>query len=281
MKKKIIPILSKCWQGQPKKGVHDAPFILFPHIHDKFPKHIDECHILEESSFVNPISGYNKLYDLNLLSLRKKDSIVLNIGGDHSIAGPTVAASQKIHGDDLRVVWIDAHADVNTYDSSPSGNYHGMPLASALHLFQPWVDNSLPLKPHQIIYIGLRDIDEFEQQYIKDNNISYYTIDNIDTYGLEHILEQVQEMVYDKPVHLSFDIDSMDPTIAPSTGTPVENGLELHEVNTIHNRISLAGDIINCDFVEFNPNLGTTNKISLTKQTNVDVMINVLDQNLK
>ena len=156
-------IVSKCWQGQPKKGVHRGAEILSKYFKDNPNISIKN---IKTKHFDDKLNGYKKIFRENN-KVFKKGRKPINLGGDHSISGATLASSIQNFGDDLRVIWVDAHADVNTIESSPSGNFHGMPIASALHLMEPWI-NAQPLKPEQIIYIGLRDLDPFEEEFIKE-----------------------------------------------------------------------------------------------------------------
>ena len=259
-------IVSKCWQGQTKKGVHKGAEILSKHF-QYFQEH-DNLQItnIPTKKFYNKIRGYHRIFRENLKTF-EDGKLPVNLGGDHSISGATLASSIKYFGDDLRVVWVDAHPDINTIESSPSGNFHGMPVASAMHLMKPWVNNVFPLKPEQIIYLGLRDIDPFEKKLIEEKNITHYTCKEINDKGIENVFQEIDSLIKDKKIHYSFDIDSMDPVIAPSTGTPVKDGLYCNDIYYIQSKLFELGNVINCDFVEYNPNIGKKFDSEITKHT--------------
>ena len=235
-----------CNYGQPKIGTHKAPEIIRSYFH----KGLDMDMI---NGFDQDGTGYIQLYALHnhYLQLRHK---VITVGGDHSISLSTVASSAEKYKDDLTVVWVDAHPDLHTRESSVTKHIHGMALGSILGL-----DNlfNLPtIQPHQLIYIAIRDIDSYEQQMIRDLNIEYYTMEYIQTYGLTSILANIKNI--DSPIHLSLDVDSIDPQYFKSTGTPVKNGLTLGDISQIID--SLKSKIVSTDIVEFNPYLSNNER---------------------
>ena len=255
-------IVSKCWQGQPKKGVHTGAEILTKYFKDfQNVKHTN----IPTKHFNNKLKGYQKIFKANNKAFRQSRRPI-NLGGDHSISGASLAASLQQFGDDLCVVWVDAHADINTIESSPSGNFHGMPVASAMHLMKPWV-KAPPLKPSQIVYIGLRDLDPFEKEFIQKHSIVNYTGEDVESVGMSYILDDCSRCITGRKIHYSFDIDVMEPVIAPSTGTPVEDGLECHDVYNIHHKMFELGEVVNCDFVEYNPEIGDTFDNEITRNT--------------
>jgi arginase len=131
------------------------------------------------------------------------------------------------HHPDACVIWVDAHADINTSETTDSGNIHGMPVAFLMGLGEPieefsWMKGNL--KPSNIVYIGLRDIDAGEKRILKENGIKAFSMHEVDRYGIGKVVEMALDAVNpkrDKPIHLSFDVDALDPSVAPSTGTPV------------------------------------------------------------
>ena len=230
-----------CNHGQPKLGTNKAPY----YIHKYLSSNLD-MDIIE--GFDTSGQGYNHLFALHNHYLQLQHNVI-TLGGDHSISLSTVASSAKKYGDDLTVVWVDAHPDLHTRESSTTKNIHGMPLGSALGL-----DNmfNLPtIKPSQLIYIGIRDIDPHEKKMIEDLNIEHYTIEHIKQYGLKDIITNIKKI--HAPIHLSLDVDVIDPKYFKSTGTPVNNGLLLDDIDYIID--SLKGNIISSDIVEFNPYL--------------------------
>lgn len=208
------------------------------------------------------------LKERNLLSL-KGGARVLNIGGDHSIAIGSVAASLEF-AKDLHVFWIDAHADINTLSSSLTKNIHGMPVSILLGLdstshhphFQWIVQN---LRPEQITYLGLRDLDPFEKELLQSLKICHYSTSEIRKSGVRNILRKRLNEISSPYFHVSFDVDVLDPKWAPSTGVRVEQGLHLSEVQAMMKEIKIRGAVIGFDLVELNPLLGSEQGIAKTK----------------
>lgn len=181
------------------------------------------------------------------------EDFTLVIGGDHSLSRGSVHAASIRHPG-IAVVIVDAHADLNTPESSPSGNSHGM-----------WVRTLLERKyiqPRDVFYLGLRDLDPDETRFLKDANITHFTMGTIQKVGIANVMDELQwnlDRVDRNGYHLSFDIDSISPDLAPSTGTPVENGLNHHEVTYMCNfmRDIWGQDFKSMDLVEVNPLIGT------------------------
>jgi len=192
---------------------------------------------------------------------------VLTVGGDHSIASGSITGIMK-HRRDLAVVWVDAHGDCNTPETSPSKNYHGMPLAHILGWFQhrvtgfDWCDDFLatsgPLPEENVALIALRDVDPPERALLRACGVHVFTMQDIDRYGIGPIMEMALERIDPKgrrPLHLSFDIDSCDPTIAPGTGTKARGGLSYREAHYICERLACTHRLGSMDLVEVNPEL--------------------------
>ena len=204
------------------------------------------------------ILRYNtKIFKSNIESLDRHD-LNINIGGDHSIAIGSVSASLNKYKDDLVLIWIDAHADINSISSSQSKNIHGMPvnILTDNTKFSLW--NFDKLKYKQIIYVGLRDCDDFEVKFIKDNQIRYFTsreINNFDTWSLHrfHFFNLLKTLTKNKKIHLSLDVDALDPKYIPCTGTPVEDGISLDFVTDFISKFKKQ--IVNADIVELNLDL--------------------------
>lgn len=207
-------------------------------------------------------TAYNKTK--NLLS---DSNLLLNWGGDHSIALSTVSAFLE-HYPKGHVIWIDAHADINLPSASLTGNFHGMPLSLLLNIDGissrncPWIKNYLD--PKKLIYIGLRDIDDFENKLIQKLGILAFTNDIIKEIGITKIIQYLSAILKYKDVHISFDIDSVDPRYAPSTGIPVKSGLTSYELNLLASLTFNESRIRSLDIVEINPCLGTQAQIDKT-----------------
>ncbi|XP_029808191.1 arginase-2, mitochondrial isoform X2 [Suricata suricatta] len=190
----------------------------------------------------------------------------VTVGGDHSLAIGTISGHAR-HCPDLCVIWVDAHADINTPLTTSSGNLHGQPVSFLLRELQDKVPQ-LPgfswIKPcvssPSIVYIGLRDVDPPEHFILKKYDIQYFSMRDIDRLGIQKVMEQTFDLLLGKqrPIHLSFDIDAFDPTLAPATGTPVVGGLTYREGMYITEEIHNTGLLSALDLVEVNPQLAAS-----------------------
>ncbi|KAI7775468.1 arginase [Diaporthe eres] len=193
--------------------------------------------------------------------------LVLTLGGDHSIAVGTVGGTAKAIRERLNrevaVIWVDAHADINTPETSGSGNIHGMPVAFLTGLanedkeeYFGWLEESNRLSLQKLVYIGLRDVDAGEKRILRENGIKAFSMFDIDRHGIGRVMEMALAHIgNDTPIHLSFDVDALDPQWAPSTGTPVRGGLTLREGDYIAECVHETGNLIAMDLVEVNPSL--------------------------
>ena len=192
-----------------------------------------------------------------------KNHLALVVGGDHSIALGSLSATLDYDPNAI-VIWVDAHTDINTEESSPSHNAHGMPMAAILHLCKSKLTTlvSTPIKSDHIFYLGVRDIDEGEQNILQRYHIHTYTMHDIRQRGISTILQQISDQLRQmsvKTVHVSFDIDSMNPSIASATGTPVTDGFTEKDFSIFCQWLPLK--IIRViDFVEYNPLLDNNNE---------------------
>nr|APV46198.1 arginase [Ustilago esculenta] len=191
----------------------------------------------------------------------------LTLGGDHSLALGTVSGSLRTHAD-AALIWIDAHADINTPDTTESGNLHGCPVSFLLGLegtdvapFSSWVPSKPLLRPDSLVYIGLRDIDAGERKMLRENNIKAFSMHHVDKYGIGKVVDMALDHVNgapgkrERPIHLSFDVDALDPSVAPSTGTPVRGGLTFREGHYICEALYETGCLVALDLMEVNPSL--------------------------
>lgn len=186
----------------------------------------------------------------------------LILGGDHSIAIGTLAGLTQ-HYQNLGVIWFDAHSDLNTHTTTPSGNIHGMSLAASLGLGHPSLTGILTpgakIRPEHVVLIGVRQLDEGEKAYIREAGITCFTMHQIDRLGMNRVMEEALAIVSKGTdgVHLSFDIDSVDPTEAPGTGSPVKGGVSYREAHLALELMHESGLITSAEFVEVNPELDT------------------------
>ncbi|MDQ8737866.1 arginase [Paenibacillus sp. LHD-38] len=184
----------------------------------------------------------------------------LVLGGDHSISIGTVAGLAE-HYANLGVIWFDAHSDLNTEDTSPSGNIHGMSLGISLGRGIPLLTSLrgiLPkIKPEHVAIVGARSLDAGEKAYIRSLGIACYTMHDIDRLGIARVMEKVigQMKQTTDGVHVSFDIDSLDPIEAPGTGTPVRGGLSYREAHLALELLFQSDIVTSAEFVEVNPSL--------------------------
>ena len=193
---------------------------------------------------------------------------VLTLGGDHSIAigtisGTSKAIRERIPTKEIAVIWVDAHADINTPETSDSGNVHGMPVAFLTGLASSdradifgWLEKNQLIDVSKLVYIGLRDVDRLEKKILRDNKIKAFSMHDIDKHGIGRVVEMALAHIgSDTPIHLSFDVDALDPQWAPSTGTPVRGGLTLREGDFIAESVHETGQLVAMDLVEVNPSL--------------------------
>ncbi|KAI8057825.1 hypothetical protein BDF22DRAFT_662509 [Syncephalis plumigaleata] len=268
--------------GQRKSGVDTAPILLNQYglsvqleqlgwqvsVNDTLqsckqwrPESDPDVGVIKEPRYVGAV---NKVLADEVRQHCERGELALTLGGDHSLAVGTIAGSTSVYGDDLCVIWVDAHSDINTFASSPSGNLHGCPLAILLGIFDDkplvgfeWVKPIL--KKERLVYIGLRDVDAGEKRILRENNIRAFSMYDVDKYGISKVVEMALDHVNPQrnlPIHLSFDVDALDPTVAPSTGTPVRGGLTFREGHFICEEIAATGQLVAMDMVEVNPSLG-------------------------
>jgi arginase len=197
-----------------------------------------------------------------------KGRFVLTLGGDHSIAIGTISGTAKAIrerlGRDMAVIWVDAHADINTPEVSDSGNIHGMPLAFLTGLATEkkqdhpfgWIKEDQRVSVKKLVYIGLRDVDRAEKKLLREHGIKAFSMHDIDRHGIGKVMDMALGWIgSDTPIHLSFDIDALDPMWAPSTGTAVRGGLTLREGDFIAECVHETGSLVALDLVEVNPSL--------------------------
>lgn len=260
--------------GQPKPGVEKGYEYLellgfWKSIVEKNPtyKNFGTLQFSPEDSS----TAYNDLFHKTLEVVNRGYRPAL-FGGDHSQAFATISALLNIHPE-LHIIWVDAHADLNTPETSPSGNIHGMPLSGLLGLVDrnmwgmPWMNQLL--RPDQVIHLGVRDMDAGEVQLMKDHNIEHYSPSQIRDKGLQNILNDIAERWQELPCHLSFDIDGLDSSLVPATGTPVGQGLDMSESKIIIDTVKEKFNFVSCEVVEFNPDLAKNKEELETTEKNV------------
>ena len=232
--------------------------------------------IMERQKIKNPRLKYleeilktSKMLADKVQKVLEKGDFPLCIGGDHSMALGTISGiSAYCKNKNLRlgVIWIDAHSDMNTDETSPSGNIHGMPLASLLGLgcdeLVNFFDFSPKLLAENCALIGIRSIDEAEKLNIKKLKVPVYTMNDIDKLGIHRIIAKVLKQFREKidHIHVSFDVDSVDPSVAPGVGTPISGGLSYREAHLLMETIAECGCMSSLEIAEVNPILDHKNQ---------------------
>ncbi|KAF9649012.1 Ureohydrolase [Thelephora ganbajun] len=199
----------------------------------------------------------------------RRGQLPVVLGGDHSLAMGTIGGTLEVYPNAC-VIWVDAHADINTPETTESGNIHGMPVSFLLGIAgnEPefaWVKPAL--RANRLVYIGLRDVDADEKRILRENGIKAFSMHEIDRHGIGKVVELALDAVNpnrDLPIHLSFDVDALDPTVAPSTGTPVRGGLTFREGHYICEAIHETGLLIALDLMEVNPGLADAESVRKT-----------------
>ena len=203
--------------------------------------------------------------ELSEISKKSNDDreFTLTLGGDHSVAIGSIGGA-LLSRPNLGVIWIDAHGDFNTPETSPSGNIHGMPLSFLTGLMKhysipsfDWLKNFLT--PNQLVLVGIRSIDPEEKALMKSWGVHVFSMTEVDRLGIGKVMEQAFDILFKsgkRPLHISYDIDAVDPHFAPSTGTRVRGGLNYREAHFIAEASAETGALVGMDLVEINPNLG-------------------------
>ncbi|MFT5196152.1 MAG: arginase [Cellvibrionaceae bacterium] len=191
----------------------------------------------------------------------------LFLGGDHSISIGSVKAAAASSPETLGVIWIDAHADFNTPETSPSGNIHGMPVAvltgdGAESLVS--IGDGVTVPARNFVQIGIRDVDPTEAVRVNASDLNVFTMREIDTHGMATIADQTLGLLrHCDRIHVSLDLDSLEPAEAPGVGTPVQGGLSYREAHLLAEILSECGKVRSLDVVEVNPILDERNKTAI------------------
>jgi arginase len=235
--------------------------------------------IMERQKVTNPKLKYlteilktSKKLASKVERVLEKGQFPLCIGGDHSMALGSIAGVSSYcrnHNLELGVIWIDAHADMNTDSTTPSGNIHGMPMSASLGLgnekLVDFYGFSPKLKPENCALIGIRSIDPLERLNIKELDLPVYTMTDVDKLGIHRIMSKVLKRFSEKVdhIHVSFDLDGVDPSVAPGVGTPVPGGLSYREAHLIMESLADCGCMSSLEITEVNPILDDKNKSAI------------------
>lgn len=282
MKQKMSIIGVPMDLGQSRRGVDMGPSaIRYAGAIERLQKLLHDVEDLGDISIERPDSKESERVE-NLRNLRqvveaneqlakmvdeeiKKDRFPLILGGDHSIAIGSLAGVSK-HYENLGVIWYDAHGDLNSGKTSPSGNIHGMPLAASLGIGHEKLTNILDyqpkVKPENVVIIGARSLDPGERELIREKGIKVYTMHELDRMGMPKVMEETIAYLQERTdgVHLSLDLDGLNPSEAPGVGTPVLGGISYRESHLAMEMLAEADVLVSAEFVEVNPILDDKNK---------------------
>jgi arginase len=209
-----------------------------------------------------------RLYQ-QVLDAHEAGALPIVLGGDHSLAAGSVAASADFataRGRTIGLIWVDAHGDMNTPATTTSGNVHGMPLAALLggepaELAQ--IGRRSPaVRPEKTVILGVRNLDDLEKERIRDSRVHLFTMKDIDRHGIAVVMKRALAIAGKNTlgVHVSADLDVCDPAIAPGVGTPVKGGLDYREAHMVMELIADSGRLLALDLVEINPILDVQNQ---------------------
>lgn len=205
----------------------------------------------------------------------------LVLGGDHSLAMGSIAGLLRVKPQP-GLLWVDAHGDFNTAETSPSGNIHGMPVSAACGLGHP--ELLAPFKgrfldPHRVAYIGIRTLDADEERLMHQQGVTVFSMYELDKYGMREVVARALDVVTRGAdgVHVSFDIDAVDPLFAPGSGTPYSGGLTEREAHLLLELVAEAGVMTSMDMVEVNPILDEHNR---TAALAADLIASALGQRI-
>jgi len=277
--------------GQNKRGLVKSPFIAKQFLsHHALFEFVDlgESHWTSQSNmlfqknsdlkYLNSSEGFiSKAIKKNIAlyeGLGKRQ--LLNWGGDHSLGIATVSSFKSAFPNG-KILWIDAHADLNIPTSSLTGHLHGMPVGLLLNLenvaqhFMPDVPLQ-NIQPQDIFYLGLRDLDPFESEIIKELNIPHISFRDYQTLGHETSMNLINKWHQGLPMHLSFDIDSVNPTFAPCTGVPVAEGFTPNDLIRIGSELKSKAQVVSVDVAEINPDIGSASSVYITYLTSIQFL---------
>jgi len=241
----------------------------------------------EHKKFITDIARVcERVYETALESLME-GALPIVLGGDHSLGAGSVAASadwaRTTRRSPIGLLWIDAHGDMNTPETSPSGNVHGMPLAAILGQEPAELAGIGRFKPKtrhgHTVLIGVRNLDQREKDLVRESHVHVFTMKDIDRQGMAAVAEQALQLAGADTagIHVSFDMDVCDPSIAPGVGTPVKGGLNYREAHLLMEMIADSGRLIALDLVEVNPTLDVRNE---TAQLGTELALSALGKKI-
>lgn len=262
------------YYGCNRLGVNLAPDLLAKQLRKKkLPFRIRKVTVPQVNKNSNELGSMKHLNSILIadeqlaryvLESKQEGHFPLVLGGDHALGIGSVAGASS--GKDFGVIWIDAHGDCNTHITTPSGNVHGMPLAASMGFGDPrlthFFSDRLKVTPQHVLLVGIRSLDQGEIELIEQYQMEVYPATSIIN-DLDNALRQIQAWIVKqelKDIHLSFDVDCMDPEVFPATGTRVEGGITQHAASSILKSILNTGLVHSLDFTEYNPLLDQQGK---------------------
>ncbi len=222
----------------------------------------------EKLRYLEPLTEFFQALSRKVADVVEAGAFPIILGGDHSIALGTINGSALIgraKHRDLGVLWIDAHGDFNTHETTPSGNIHGMPLAALAGLGHPSLTHLMghapAIRANQIVLVGVRDLDRLERLLLRESGAHVFTMHDIDRRGMADVMSEAIELAGRSKdgIHVSFDMDVLDPTEVPGVGTPVPGGISYREAHLAMELIHASRKMVSLDLVEVNPILDTNN----------------------
>ena len=234
--------------------------------------------------YLDQVVNANNNLATKVLEALENNTLPFIVGGDHSLALGSIAGYSQFLGNDLAVIWIDAHGDINTHETTPSGNIHRMPIAASMGIGYEKLTsiffNNFKVKPENVFILACRDLDEGEIELIDKLDINVWTNQDINNKGIDKVVKELLSLISSKNIkniHLSYDIDCLDPEYVPGTGTPVSDGLSFSESKSLLEAILGTSLVKSIDFVEYNPDLDQNNR---TKETCIE-LLKLISCNLK
>ena len=236
-------------------------------------KNIEELKVGDvRARFLSEIARASRQVAGKVTKIVERGEFPLVLGGDHSISAGTVSgivAAARKQGKKVGLLWIDAHGDINTPETSPSGNIHGMPVAALLgegpSELTSLAGDGPKVDPANVALVGIRSLDDGEKARLKRFGVQVHTMSDVDRHGIHRIMKKALARVTAGTgyVHVSFDLDAVDPTVAPGVGTPVKGGLDYREAHLIMELLHDSGVMTSLEMVEVNPILDDRNSSAL------------------
>lgn len=267
-------------------GSNLGPHKLTKHFKNLDTEIVNKPQVIKEKNFDNKKKNLDAVnfFDKNLyntcLDIKNRGNFPIVIGGDHTVAISSSLASIKKE-ENIGIIWIDAHADYNTFETTVTGNLHGLPLAAVngnCPMLTQFFDGNF-FNHQNTVIVGARDIDKWEIPNLIKDKITFFTTDDIKKYGVNEIMDKAFEIASNgtKGIHISYDIDVIDPIVAPGVSVPAKNGINYDEAMEIVDYLIKNKDLVkSMDLVEFNPTKDIDDK---TEKIALEILEKVIKNN--